>query len=156
MGGQVVQLGWIVHAGLVPSLLQLLFYDGWGDWKYINEWSAKTLAVSAEDVQRVARQYFTAENRTVASYNRKAGTAAEEIPAELAGMPAQAQQQVMAQIREIRQVEDPAKLEQLLAGIEQQRAQIPPEMKPFADAIEKAAREQLEKLKSRGNAGGGR
>ena len=71
-------------------------------------------------------------------------------------MPAQAQQQVMAQIREIRQVEDPAKLEQLLAGIEQQRAQIPPEMKPFADAIEKAAREQLEKLKSRGNAGGGR
>ena len=137
-------------------LLQLLFYDGWGDWKYINEWSAKTLAVSAEDVQRVARQYFTAENRTVASYNRKAGTAAEEIPAELAGMPAQAQQQVMAQIREIRQVEDPAKLEQLLAGIEQQRAQIPPEMKPFADAIEKAAREQLEKLKSRGNAGGGR
>src|SRR5574344_1230625 len=26
MGGQVVQLGWIVHAGLVPSLLQLLFY----------------------------------------------------------------------------------------------------------------------------------
>ena len=47
-------------------------------------------------------------------------------------------------------------LEQMLAGIEQQRAQIPPEMKPMADAMEKAAREQLEKLKSGGNAGGGR
>ncbi len=137
-------------------LLQLLFYDGWGDWKYLNEWSAKTLAVTAEDVQRVAQRYFTAENRTVASYNRKAGTAAEEIPAELAGMPAQAQQQVLAQIRQIRAIDDPAMLEQLLAGIDQQRAQIPPEMKPMADAIERAAREQLEKLKSRGNAGGGR
>ena len=137
-------------------LLQLLFYDGWGDWRYLNEWSAKTLAVTAEDVQRVAKQYFAAENRTVASYNRKAGTAAEEIPAEVAGMPAAVQQQVMAQIRQIRLIEDPALLEQLLGGIDQQRAQIPPEMKPMADAIEAAAREQLEKLKSRGNAGGGR
>ncbi|MEO8196198.1 MAG: pitrilysin family protein, partial [Thermoanaerobaculia bacterium] len=137
-------------------LLQLLFYDGWGDWKYLNEWSAKTLAVTPEDVQRVSQQYFTAENRTVASYNRKAGTVAEEIPVELAGMPAQAQQQVLAQIRQIRTIDDPAMLEQMLVGIEQQRAQIPPEMKPMADAIEKAAREQLEILKSRGNAGGGR
>ena len=137
-------------------LLQLLFYDGWGDWKYLNEASAKTLAVTAEDVQRVAGKYFKPENRTVATYRRKAGTEAEEIPAELAGLPAPMQQQVLSQIRQIRQIEDPAVLEKLLAGIEQQRAQIPPEMKAMADAIEKAAREQLEKLKSRGNAGGGR
>ncbi len=137
-------------------LLQLLFYDGWGDWKYLNEWSAKTLAVTAEDVQRVAKQYFTAENRTVATYNRKAGSAAEEIPAEIAALPAQVQQQVMAQIRQIRQIVDPAMLEQALTGIEQQRAQIPAEMKPMADAIENAMRQQLDKLKSGGNAGGGR
>jgi len=137
-------------------LLQLLFYDGWGDWKYLNEWSAKTLAVTPEDVQRVAKQYFSVENRTVASYNRKAGSAGEEIPAEVAALPAEVQQQVMAQIRQIRQIQDPAMLEQALAGIEQQRAQIPAEMKPMADAIENAMREQLEKLKSGGNAGGGR
>lgn len=137
-------------------LLQLLFYDGWGDWKYLNEWSAKTLAVTPEDVQRVAKQYFSVENRTVASYNRKAGSAAEEIPAEVAALPAEVQQQVMAQIRQIRQIQDPAMLEQALVGIEQQRAQIPAEMKPMADAIENAMREQLEKLKSGGNAGGGR
>jgi len=137
-------------------LLQLLFYDGWGDWKYLNEWSAKTLAVTPEDVQRVAKQYFSVENRTVASYNRKAGSAGEEIPAEVAALPAEVQQQVMAQIRQIRQIQDPAMLEQALVGIEQQRAQIPAEMKPMADAIENAMREQLEKLKSGGNAGGGR
>ncbi len=137
-------------------LLQLLFYDGWGNWKYLNEWSEKTLAVTAEDVQRVAKQYFTTENRTVASYQRKAGTAAEEIPAELAGLPPEMQQQVLSQLRQIRQIEDPAMLEQLLAGVEQQAGQVPPEVKPALDAIVKAAREQLEKLKSRSSAGGGR
>ncbi|MEO7975440.1 MAG: pitrilysin family protein [Thermoanaerobaculia bacterium] len=136
-------------------LLQLLFYDGWGDWKYLNDWSAKTLAVTPEDVQRVAKLYFTPENRTVASYNRKAGSTVEEIPAELAGMPAQAQQQVMAQIRQIRQIQDPAMLEQAVSAMEQQAGQMPPEMKPMVDAILKAAREQLEKLKSGSNAGGG-
>jgi predicted Zn-dependent peptidase len=137
-------------------LLQLLFYDGWGDWKYLNSWSEKTLAVTAEDVQRVAKRYFTPENRTVATYNRKAGSVAEEIPAAVAALPAEVQQQVMAQIRQIRQLEDPATIEQALAGIEQSRAQIPPEMKGMADAIEQALREQLEKLRSRGSAGGGR
>ena len=137
-------------------LLQLLFYDGWGNWKYLNQWSEKTLAVTAEDVQRVAKQYFTTENRTVASYQRKAGTAAEEIPAELAGLPPEMQQQVLSQLRQIRQIEDPAMLEQLLAGVEQQAGQVPPEVKPALDAIVKAAREQLEKLKSRSSAGGGR
>jgi predicted Zn-dependent peptidase len=137
-------------------LLQLLFYDGWGDWKYLNSWSEKTLAVTAEDVQRVAKSYFTPENRTVATYNRKAGSVAEEIPAAVAALPAEVQQQVMAQIRQIRQLEDPATIEQALAGIEQSRAQIPPEMKGMADAIEQALREQLEKLRSRGSAGGGR
>ena len=71
-------------------------------------------------------------------------------------MPAPMQQQVMAQIRQIRQIEDPAMLEQILSGLEQQGAQVPPEMKPALDAIAQAAREQLEKLKSRGSAGGGR
>ena len=137
-------------------LLQLLFYDGWGNWKYLNQWSEKTLAVTAEDVQRVAKQYFTTENRTVASYQRKAGTAAEEIPAELAGLPPEMQQQVLSQLRQIRQIEDPAMLEQLLAGVEQQAGQVPPEVKPALDAIVEAAREQLEKLKSRASAGGGR
>jgi predicted Zn-dependent peptidase len=64
-------------------LVQLLFYEGWGDWSYLNSWWPKTLAVTAEDVQRVATKYFTKENRTVATYLRKAGSAAEPPPPEL-------------------------------------------------------------------------
>jgi predicted Zn-dependent peptidase len=52
-------------------LLQLLWYDGLGDWSYLNTWAEKTLAVTADDVKRVARNYFGKPNRAVALYHRK-------------------------------------------------------------------------------------
>lgn len=56
-------------------LMQLIQNDGEGDWKEINEAGPRIQAVTAADVQRVARTYFTPENRTVAIYTRKPGTA---------------------------------------------------------------------------------
>ena len=55
-------------------LLQLLLYDGLGDWREINEAGPKYQAVTAEDIQRVARKYFTREARAVAIYTRKTQT----------------------------------------------------------------------------------
>jgi predicted Zn-dependent peptidase len=60
-------------------LIQLIFYDGLGNWREINEAGAKYQAVTAEDIQRVARRYLTRQNRTVAIYHRKPG--AEPLPA---------------------------------------------------------------------------
>lgn len=54
-------------------LYQLLFMEGFGDWREINEAGPKIQAVTAADVQRVAKSYFTLENRTVATYTRKPG-----------------------------------------------------------------------------------
>lgn len=130
------------------QLIQLLFYDGWGDWTYLNTWADKTLAVSADDVQRVAAKYFTKENRTVATYLRKAGTAAEPVPEELAGMPPQLQQQVMAQIRQVRQIEDAAQLEQMLGQMAAQKAQVPPEFQKVIDVLEREARQRLDALQA--------
>lgn len=59
-------------------LIQLIFYDGMGDWRYINEAGAKHQAVTAEDIQRVANKYFTKETRNVAIYTRKAESPATE------------------------------------------------------------------------------
>lgn len=56
-------------------LMQLLRYDGLGNWREINEAGPKIQAVTAADIKRVANQYFTKENRTVAVYKRKPGTA---------------------------------------------------------------------------------
>ena len=58
-----------------PILHQLIRYDGLGDWREINNGGPRIQAVTAADVQRVAKKYFTKENRSVGIYNRKAGTA---------------------------------------------------------------------------------
>ena len=47
-------------------MFQLLWYEGYGDWSYINSWSDATLAVTEEDVKRVAAEIFAVTNRTVA------------------------------------------------------------------------------------------
>jgi predicted Zn-dependent peptidase len=54
-----------------PILMHLLFNEGLGDWREINEAGDKIQAVTAADVQRVASRYLTVENRTVAIYTRK-------------------------------------------------------------------------------------
>jgi predicted Zn-dependent peptidase len=131
-------------------LVQLLFYEGWGDPYYLNTSAQRTLAVTAEDVQRVAKEYFTKENRTVATYARKAGTAAEPEPPELAEIPGPMKAQVIAQARQIRAAEDPAMLEQAIAALAAQKEQVPPEVKPALDYLEKTARERLEELKAGG------
>lgn len=53
-------------------LMNLIHNDGNGHWREINEAGPKVQAVTAADVQRVARQYFTKENRAVGIYTRKA------------------------------------------------------------------------------------
>jgi predicted Zn-dependent peptidase len=58
-------------------LFQLLFYDGLGDWREINEAGPRHQAVSAADLRRVVNQYFTKENRSVATYTRKAAQPTE-------------------------------------------------------------------------------
>jgi len=54
-------------------LMSLVRNDGSGHWREINEAGAKVQAVTAADVQRVARQYFNKENRSVGVYTRKTG-----------------------------------------------------------------------------------
>jgi predicted Zn-dependent peptidase len=60
-------------------LLQLIVYDGYGDWREMNEAPKKEAAVTAEDVRRVARKYLTAENQAVYLVTRK-GTGAAPQP----------------------------------------------------------------------------
>ena len=127
-------------------MLQLLFYEGWGDWSYLNGWAGRTLAVTADDVTRVARKYFGPEQRTVATYLRKAGAEAEPVPAELAALPAQVQQQVMGQIRQIRKSEDAAGLAQTLEQMSAQKAQVPAEFQKVIDVLEREIRARLEAL----------
>ncbi|MDB6023638.1 MAG: Peptidase domain protein [Pedosphaera sp.] len=57
-----------------PILHQLIQNDGEGDWREINEAGPKIQAVTAADIQRVVKKYFTKENRVVSIFTRKAGS----------------------------------------------------------------------------------
>ena len=58
-------------------LMQLIFNDGLGNWREINEAGPKQQAVTATDIKRVAKKYLTKENRNVAIYTRKNGASKE-------------------------------------------------------------------------------
>ena len=54
-------------------MLQLLTYEALGEWSNINVFSDRIQAVTPDDIQRVAKRYFTETNRTVALYYTKEG-----------------------------------------------------------------------------------
>jgi predicted Zn-dependent peptidase len=64
----------------MPILMHLIQNDGEGDWREVNEAAPRIQAVTAADVKRVANQYLTRENRTVAVYTRKAGAPGQPKP----------------------------------------------------------------------------
>ena len=129
-------------------MLQLLYYDGLGDWSYLNTNAAALLAVTAEDVQRVATTYFKPENRAVAHYFRKAGTAAEEIPPELAELPAPVRQQIMGQARQLRGMDDIDTLREALTQIRQRKDSAPPQFARAFEYIERVVTERLAELEA--------
>jgi predicted Zn-dependent peptidase len=124
--------------------IQLLVFDGLGDWRYINTYAEEVDRVTASDIQRVAKQYFTKENRTVGTFLRKEGGAPADP--ELAALPAQAQAMARQQIERIQAETDPAKLRAGIAQMEQAKGQVPAEMKPAFDLILKRAQERLAAL----------
>jgi predicted Zn-dependent peptidase len=129
--------------------LQLMIYDGLGDWHYINTYAEEVDRVTAADIQRAARQYFTKENRAVGVFLRKeaaAGAPAAADDPEVAALPAPAQSMARQQIARIQSETDPAKLREGIAQMQQAQGQVPPEMKPVFDLILKRAQERLSAL----------
>jgi predicted Zn-dependent peptidase len=63
-------------------LIQLAFAEALLDWREINEGPAKEEAVTAADIRRVANRYFSLENRSVATYRRRAADGGPDIPTE--------------------------------------------------------------------------
>jgi predicted Zn-dependent peptidase len=127
--------------------LQLMYYDGLGDWKYINTYADEIDAVTAADMQRVAKEYLTRENRTVGIFLRKEGAAPSDP--EVAALPAPAQAMVKQSLARIEAETDAAKLRDGIAQMQAAAAQAPPEMKPAIDLIVKRAQERLAALEAK-------
>ncbi len=131
-------------------LLQLLVYDAMGDWHFINEEPARMQAVTAEDVQRVAKTYFTPEGLNAMWYFRKEG-ATEEDP-ELAKLSGQAKAMARQMLAQIEKETDPKRLGQALQQLQAGLAsgQVPEEAKAALELVVRRIEERLESLESGG------
>jgi predicted Zn-dependent peptidase len=127
-------------------LFQLIYNEGLGDWREINAAGPKIQAVTAADVQRVARQYFTKENRAVAIYTRKAGAAPEDP--EIAALPAEQRAQLKQQLAQMKAVTDPARLKSGLERLAQNLAQAPPDVMPMLELFMKKLKERIAELEA--------
>jgi hypothetical protein len=127
-------------------MFQLLVYEGLGDWRYINTYADEVDKVTAADLKRVAVAYLNRENRTVGVFTRKEGAAPEDP--ELAALPAQAQAIARQGLQQVLAENDPEKLKQGLAQLEQGLGGAPAEVKPALELILKRGRERLAALES--------
>jgi hypothetical protein len=116
-------------------LLQLGYYEGLGTWEEINESPTRIEAVTADDIQRVAKTYFARDNRSVATYTRKAGMAAPAADEALASLPAPMQAQARQMAQQIAKETDVERLRQAFGQMNAQAAQLPPSMKPLVEYI---------------------
>ena len=126
--------------------MQLVRYDAVGDWRLINDAPELADAVTAADLQRVAKEYLTQENRTVGVFLRKEGGAPADP--ELAALPPQAQAMVKQASQQIAAEKDPAKLREMVDKMQPMAGQVPAEMKPAFELILKRAAERLAALAS--------
>jgi predicted Zn-dependent peptidase len=127
-------------------MLQLLLYEGLGDWEAINTLAEKADAVTAADVQRVAQTYLTKEARTVGIFLRKEGGPPPDP--ELEALPAQARAMARQALEQIKGETNPDNLRAGIAQMQQAAKEAPPEMKGAVDLILKRAQERLAALES--------
>lgn len=125
-------------------LFQLIFNEGLGDWREINAAGPKIQAVTAEDIQRVARKYFIRENRAVAIYTRKPTPGAEDP--ELAARPAAQRAQVKQQLAQWQSETDPARLRAALERLEENLTRAPAEAKPLLEWLREKLQARLTEL----------
>jgi predicted Zn-dependent peptidase len=128
-------------------MVQLLQYDGLGDWKYINSYADEVDGTTAADIQRVAREHLVKQNRTVGVFVRKAGAAAEDP--ELAALPEQSRAMVRDGLAQIQAESDPGRLRAMMEQMQQASEQAPAEMRPAVELLLKRAAERLASLEGK-------
>ena len=126
-------------------LIQLAQAEALGDWSEINKESAKVQAVTAEDIKRVANQYFDKTNRSVATYTRKAGATMAADP-ELAALPGPMQGMARQAAKKISEEKDADKLKEGLTQLRDQAAQVPPQMAPVMEYLMKKMEVRITEL----------
>ena len=119
--------------GNFQLMVQLLIRENNRGWETINTDPALYEAVTADDIRRVANEYFTQENRAVAVYYRRTADGEGDDPV-LAGLDDQEREQARQTMAAVAQL-DADQLQQFLAQAEQMMAGAPEENRDLAQAM---------------------
>ena len=128
------------NSSILHSLMQV---EGEGDWREINEAGPKIQAVTPADLQRVAKAYFTKENRSVAIVTRKAG--AGEDP-ELKGLSDQQKKSIGQFATMVSKETDAAKLQQQLQAIDGRLGTADDKSKAYFGLLKKKVETRLQEI----------
>ena len=129
-----------------PILMQIMRSEGLGNWREINEAGPKIQAVTPADLQRVAKKYFTKENRAVAIYTRKPGTGGGDEDPLLAGLDAQSKAMARKMSSSINANKNLEELKKQLAGLEAQLEQAGAKAPPVMKVIRAILRNRIAEL----------
>jgi hypothetical protein len=134
-------------------LLQMLMYQARDvGWEYINEANGYQQAVTAEDIQRVAKEYLVPTRRSVAIFRTKeteTGEGGEPDP--LADLPEQMRTRVRMVEGQLTQLEDAERIRGMIGQIEGQIESAEDEnQKKAATYLVERLRERLAELEAAG------
>ena len=132
-----------------PILMQIMRSEGLGNWREINEAGPKIQAVTPADLQRVAKKYFTKENRAVAVYTRKPGTGGGDEDPLLAGLDAQSKAMARKMSSSIKANKNLEELKKQLAGLEAQMEQAGAKAPPVMKVIRTVLRNRIAELEKK-------
>ena len=133
----------------MPIFMQVLYNEGLGDWREVNEAGKKIQAVTAADLQQVVQKYFTKENRAVAHYTRKAGAGAAEEDPDLVGLSAEQKPVVRRIVDSLKSESEVAKLKEAATRMEAQAAGADPKRQQLQKIILKKVRQRIAELESK-------
>lgn len=137
-------------------LVGMAYSEALGGWEEINESPKKLQAVTAADIQRVARKYFDVSNRSVATFMRNAtaasGADAGQEDPEIAKLPAPMQARAKQMVAQLMKETDLKGLQEGITQMEAQAAQVPPQMKPMIDFMLSKMRQRISQLETAGGA----
>ncbi|MBT6268830.1 MAG: insulinase family protein [Phycisphaerae bacterium] len=128
-------------------MIQLGYGEAIGGWEAINESEGLLLAVSADDIKRVANKYLTKNNSSVAIYNRSENAAPVDtlLEEELSAFSEEQQMMIKQALSELKTIPK----EELLQTVDQMRVQaqqVPEEFKAVFDFLLKKLQERIDSL----------
>ena len=121
--------------------------DAAGSYMDFLEEPAKLQAVTNEDLQRVAREYFRPENRSVLILHRKKANGSADQ--DLETIPTEARPMVQAQLAELGKLSDVVQVKQMIGKFESNDAQAPAESKHVFEFLLKKLRQRIQSLETK-------